>query len=41
MENKEVKITIDQNGNIYREDIDQSQSKVRKPRFIKRLTLFH
>jgi hypothetical protein len=41
MENKEVKITIDPNGNIHREVIDQSQPKVRKPRFIKRLTLFY
>lgn len=37
MENKEVKITIDPNGNIHREVIDQSQPEVRKPRFIKRL----
>ena len=37
MENKEVRITIDLNGNIHREVINQSQPEVRKPRLLKRI----
>jgi hypothetical protein len=37
MENKEVRITIDLNGNIHREVIDRSQPEVRKPRLFKRI----
>jgi len=37
MEKKEVKITIDPNGNIHREVIDQTQPEIRRPRFLKRI----
>ena len=37
MEMKDVRITIDPNGNIHREVVDQTQPEVRKPRFLKRL----
>jgi len=37
MEKQEVKITIDPNGNIHREVIDQTQPEVRRPRLLKRL----
>ncbi len=37
MDNKEIKITIDPNGNIQRKVIDKSQSEVKKPKLIKRI----
>ena len=37
MEKKDVRITIDPNGNIHREVVDQAQPEVRKPRLLKRL----
>ena len=37
MEKKEVKITIDANGNIHREVIDQTQPEVRRPRLLRRM----
>ncbi len=37
MEGKELKITIDPNGNIRREVVDRTQPEERKPRFLKRL----
>jgi len=37
MDQKEVRITIDPNGNIHREVIDQTQPDVRKPRLLKRI----
>lgn len=37
MEKKDVKITIDVNGNIRREVVDQTQQEERKPRFLKKL----
>jgi hypothetical protein len=37
MEKKELKITIDANGNIRREVVDQTQPEERKPRFLKKL----
>jgi hypothetical protein len=37
MENKEVRISVDMNGNIHREFIDRPQPEVSKPRFIKRI----
>ena len=37
MEKKDVRITIDLNGNIHREVIDQTQPEVRKPKFLKRV----
>jgi len=38
MEKKDLKITIDANGNIRREVVDQTQPEERKPRFLKKLT---
>ncbi len=37
MEKKDLKITIDANGNIRREVVDQTQPEERKPRFLKKL----
>jgi hypothetical protein len=37
MEKKDLKITIDANGNIRREVVDQIQPEERKPRFLKKL----
>jgi len=37
MEKKDVKITIDVNGNIRREIVDQTQQEERKSRFLKKL----
>jgi hypothetical protein len=37
MDKKDVRITIDPNGNIHREVIDQTQPQIRKPRLLKRL----
>jgi hypothetical protein len=37
MENKEIKITIDPNGNIQRKVIVKPLSEVQKPKFIKRI----
>jgi hypothetical protein len=37
MENKDVRITIDPNGNIHREVVDQTQPEIRKPRLLKRI----
>ena len=37
MENKEVKIAIDPNGNIRREVIDKPLSEGKKPKLIKRI----
>ena len=37
MEKKDLKITIDVNGNIRREVVDQAQPDERKPRFLKKL----
>ena len=37
MENKEIKITIDPNGNIQRKVIDKLPSEVKKPKLIKRI----
>jgi hypothetical protein len=37
MENKEIKITIDPNGNIQRKVIDKPTSEVKKPNRIKRI----
>jgi hypothetical protein len=37
MENKEIKITIDPNGNIQRKVVDKSQPEVKKLKFIKRV----
>jgi hypothetical protein len=37
MENKEIKITIDPNGNIQRKVIDKPLSEVQKPKLIKRI----
>lgn len=37
MENKEIKIKIDRNGNVQREVIDNSQSEIKKPKLLKRI----
>ena len=37
MENKEIKITIDPNGNIQRKVSDKTLSEVKKPKIIKRI----
>ena len=37
MGNKEIKITIDSNGNIQREVSDKPLAEVKKPKFIKRI----
>jgi hypothetical protein len=37
MDKKDLKITIDANGNIRREIVDQTQPEERKPKFLKRL----
>jgi hypothetical protein len=37
MEKKELKISIDANGNIRREVVVQTQPEERKPRFLKKL----
>lgn len=37
MDNKEVKIKIDPNGNVHREIVDREESKERKPRLLKKL----
>jgi hypothetical protein len=37
MEDKEIKIKIDPNGNIHREVVDQSETKDRKPKLFQRL----
>jgi len=38
MGEKEVKITIDPNGNIHREVVDRPQPEARKSRLFKRIT---
>ena len=37
MEKKDLKITIDANGNIRREVVNQTQPEEHKPRFLKKL----
>ena len=37
MENKEIKIAIDPNGNIQRKVIDKPTSEDKKPKLIKRI----
>ncbi len=37
MENKEVRITVDMNGNVHREIIDPPKPDARKPRLLKRI----
>jgi len=37
MEEQDVKITIDQNGNVHREIIIRPQPEVRKPQRLKRM----
>ena len=37
MDKKEIKITIDPNGNIQRKVIDESQPEFKKPKLIKRI----
>ena len=37
MDNKEVRIKIDPNGNVHREIIDRAQPEVRKSKFLKRI----
>jgi hypothetical protein len=38
MGDTEIKITIDPNGNIRREAIEQPEPAAKKPRFLKKLT---
>jgi hypothetical protein len=38
MENNEIRITIDPNGNIQREVVEPIQPEVRKPGLLKRMT---
>ena len=37
MEETDIKITIDPNGNIRREVVERTQSEAKKPKLIKRL----
>lgn len=37
MDNKEVRIKIDPNGNVHREIVDRTEPEERKPKFLKRL----
>ena len=37
MEDQEIRITIDPNGNIRREVIDRPRAEAKKPRFLKRI----
>jgi hypothetical protein len=37
MDDKELRIVIDANGNIHREIIDQSPPEKRKPKLLKRI----
>ncbi len=37
MENKEIRITIDPNGNIHREFVDREKPAEKKPKLLKKL----
>jgi hypothetical protein len=37
MEEKEIRITIDLNGNIHREFVARAQPEVKKPRLLKKI----
>ena len=37
MDNQEIRIKIDPNGNLHREVVERSQSEAKKPKLIKRL----